>query len=130
MRQFAGARRFVWNWALNRRIEHYQVAKKTLKFEALCLELTELKRQEKTAWLRLMNAQSLQQALRDLESAYQNFFRRIRNSKKCGFPKFKSKHRDIPRFRMPQEVKIDGSFVIAPKIGRIRDHPSGQSRAS
>lgn len=121
MRQFAGARRFVWNWALNRRIEHYQATKKTLKFEALCLELTELKRQEKTAWLRLMHAQSLQQALRDLESAYQNFFRRIRNGeKKCGFPKFKSKHRDMPRFRMPQEVKIDGSFVIAPKIGRIR----------
>src|SRR5829696_2497260 len=77
--RFAGARRFVWNWALNRTREHFRETGKTLGFSALCAELTILKQQPTTAWLREMDSQSLQQALRDLENAYQHFFRRVRN---------------------------------------------------
>jgi putative transposase len=85
------------------------------------MELTHLKQQPETAWLREMHAQSLQQALRDLESAYQHFFRRLKQGdKKKGFPKFKSRKTDTPRFRMPQDVRLDGSFVVVPKIGLIR----------
>jgi len=119
--RFAGARRFVWNWALNRKREHFRETGKTLWFSALCAELTILKQQSATAWLREMDSQSLQQALRDLENAYQHFFRRVRNGeKKKGFPKFKSRKTDTPRFRIPQRVTLDGSFVSIPKIGLIR----------
>src|SRR4029079_13928564 len=101
LRQFAGARRFVWNWGLARKREYYQTTGKTLTFNVLSREFTTLKNQPKTLWLREMHAQSLQQALRDLERAYQAFFRRIRNSaKKKGFPTFKSKKTDPLRFRM------------------------------
>ncbi len=121
LNQFAGARRFVWNWALNRKRDHYRETGKTLSFTDLSAELTRLKHQPETAWLREMSAQSLQQALRDLDSAYGHFFRRARNGeKKPGFPKFKSKKIDTPRFRMPQDVRLDGSFVSVPKIGMIR----------
>ncbi len=89
LNQFAGARRFVWNWALNRKRDHYRETGKTLSFADLSAELTRLKQQPETAWLRDMHAQSLQQALRDLENAYQHFFRRARKGdKKKGFPKF------------------------------------------
>jgi putative transposase len=121
LNQFAGARRFVWNWALNRKRDSFRQTGKAPTFNALCMELTHLKQQPETAWLRETQAQSLQQALRDLESAYQHFFRRVRKGEKQkGFPKFKSRKTDMPRFRMPQDVRLDGSFVLVPKIGPIR----------
>jgi len=119
--RFAGARRFVWNWALNRKREYFQQTGKTLSYNDLAAELTRLKQQSATAWLREMDSQSLQQALRDLENAYHHFFRRIRNGeKRKGFPRFKSRKTDTPRFRIPQRVTLDGSFVSVPKIGLIR----------
>src|SRR2546423_2199391 len=76
LRRFAGARRFVWNWALNRKREHYRQTGKTLSYNDLAAELTRLKQQPATAWLRQIDSQSLQQTLRDLENAFQHFFRR------------------------------------------------------
>jgi putative transposase len=120
-RRFAGARRFVWNWALGRKQEHFQQTGKTISYPDLAAELTRMKRQPDMAWLRAMESQSLQQALRDLDSAYQHFFRRVRNGeKKKGFPKFKSRKTDTPRFRIPQRVTPEGSFVSVPKIGLVR----------
>jgi len=120
-RRFAGARRFVWNWALGRKREHFQQTGKTLSYNDLAAELTRLKQQPDTAWLRDMDSQSLQQALRDLDSAYQHFFRRVRKGeKKKGFPKFKSRKTDTPRFRIPQRVVLIDSFVSVPKIGLVK----------
>ncbi len=72
----------VWNWALHRTREHFRQTGKTLKFSALCAELTQLKQQPATVWLREMDSQSLQQTLRDLENASQHVFRRARNGDK------------------------------------------------
>jgi putative transposase len=121
LNQFAGARRFVWNWALNRKKTHYQQTGGTLGFAALSAELTLLKQQPGTAWLCTMDSQSLQQALRDLDSAYQHFFRRVkRGEKRKGFPRFKSRKTDTPRFRIPQRVELHAESVSVPKIGMIR----------
>jgi putative transposase len=121
LNQFAGARRFVWNWALGRKRDHFRQTGKTLSYNDLAAELTRLKQQPEMAWLREMDSQSLQQALRDLDSAYQRFFRRARNGdKKKGFPKFKSKKTDTPRFRIPQRVVLQDAFVSVPKIGLIK----------
>src|SRR5215210_2587158 len=121
LHQFAGARRFVWNWALGRKRDHFRQTGKTLSYNDLAAELKVLKQQSATAWLREMDSQSLQQALRDLDSAYKHFFRRVRKGeKKKGFPKFKSRKTDTPRFRIPQRVTLDGSFVSVPKIGLVR----------
>src|SRR5215207_9212228 len=83
MRRFAGARRFVWNWALRRKKDHYAQTKKNLTVTQLCEELTLLKQQPDTAWLREIDSQALQQVLQDLEKAFQAFF-----AKRCGFPIF------------------------------------------
>jgi putative transposase len=121
LNQFAGARRFVWNWALHRKKSHYQQTGETLFYHDLAGELTRLKQQPETAWLRAMDSQSLQQALRDLDSAYQQFFRRIkRGEKRKGFPRFKSRKTDTPRFRIPQRVVLHAEAVSVPKIGMIR----------
>jgi putative transposase len=115
MRQFAGARRWVWNWALNRKRTHYAETHTNLTYNMLASELTALKQQPETVWLREIDSQALQQVLRDLERAFQAFF-----AKRSGFPQFKSKKTDRLRFRIPQRVTIDGTFVQVPKIGRIR----------
>jgi len=121
LNQFAGARRFVWNWALDRKKTHYQQTGATLSYHDLASELTRLKQQPGTAWLREMDSQSLQQALRDLDSAYQHFFRRVkRGERHKGFPRFKSRKTDTPRFRIPQRVELHAGSVAVPKIGMIR----------
>ncbi len=113
--QFAGARRFIWNWALNRKRAHHKTTGKGLRYNDLAAELTELKAQPETAWLREMDSQALQQALRDLEQAFTNFFEH-----RARFPRFKSKKRDQARFRVPQRVAVQDGQVYIPKIGRVR----------
>lgn len=113
--RYAGARRFVWNWALARRKEHYAATGASLSVAELCAELTLLKRQPHTAWLRDCNAQSLQQALRDLDNAFSAFFAR-----RSRFPRFRTKKRHRPSFRLPQSLRLDGERLIVPKLGPLR----------
>ena len=81
-----------------------------MNFNNCCSMIVDLKRNEKTEWLSEVNAQTLQQALMNLETAYGNFFR-----KKRKFPKFKSKH-DNQSFRVPQYVKVDNKKLYFPKF--------------
>lgn len=113
--QWAGARRWVFNWALARRQTHYRATGKLLTVTKLCAELTILKRQPETAWLQAMNAQSLQQAIRDLDQAFRAFF-----AKRSRFPRFRSKKRDRPTFRLPAEVMVVDGRLYVPKIGLVR----------
>ncbi len=115
LRQFAGARRFVWNWALQQRRDYYRQTGKTVPPKELSARLTALKDQPDTAWLRDMDAQLLQQALADLQRAFSNFFAR-----RAGYPRFKSKKAELARFRIPQRVKVVGNRVQVPKVGRVR----------
>jgi len=65
--RLAGARRFIWNWGLARRRQHYAEHGKTLHYAAQNLELTTLKNAEDTNWLHEVDSQALQESLRDLE---------------------------------------------------------------
>jgi hypothetical protein len=114
-RQFAGARRFIWNWALQQRRAHYRQTGTTLPAKELSARLTALKAQPETAWLREMDSQLLQQVLADLERAFVNFFER-----RARYPRFKSRKRDQARFRIPQRVRVVGDRVQVPKIGYVR----------
>src|SRR5882762_3042597 len=120
-RQFAGCRRVVWNWALARRVEHYKQTGKSLSFEDQCKELTLLKQQEEYAYLQEADSQALQQVLRDLNQAFQNFFR---NPKHFHFPKKKKKRSTPNTFRIPQRVSLHENGVCIPKVGvvEIKQH--------
>ncbi len=113
--RWAGARRWVYNTFLARRRAHYQETGKSLTVAELCRELTVLKRQPETAWLRECNAQSLQQAIRDLDRAFGAFFAR-----RSRFPRFRSKKRDRPSFRLPAEVRVGDGHLYVPKVGRVK----------
>lgn len=103
-----GCTRFVYNYFLNQRIEQYRLTGKSDNYNAQAKTLTELKKQEETAWLKEVNSQSLQFALRCLETAYTNFFK-----KRAKFPNFKSKH-SKNSFTASQFASIEGDklFII------------------
>lgn len=115
LNRMAGARRFVWNWALARWKETYAATGKSISLAQLSAELTELKTKPETTWLAECDSQALQQVLKDLHRAFVNFFER-----RARYPRFKSRKRDRGRFRIPQRVKIADGKVYVPKIGWVR----------
>lgn len=113
MRRFAGSCRFVFNKALALQQERHEAGEKKLGYAALCKALTEWKAQPQTLWLNETPSQALQQALKNLERAYKNFF-----EKRADFPRFKKKGVS-DSFRYPQGIKLDqgNSRVFLPKLG-------------
>ena len=113
--RIAGARRFVWNWALAQCRAYYLETGKSLPQAELSRRLTALKLLPETAWLNECDSQALQQVLADLRRAYVNFFQ-----KRARFPRFKSRKTDQRRFRIPQRVAVSDGAVYVPKVGRVR----------
>jgi putative transposase len=117
--RFAGARRWMFNYGLEQRQEFYDLTGGTLSYFDQNRYLTYLKEQEETQWLRDIHSQVLQQSLKDVSRAYENFFRRVKAGEKPGHPRFKKKGtRD--RFRYPQGVKVEGNMVFLPRIGKVK----------
>ncbi len=110
-----GCSRFVYNWALDKKIQAYQTSKKRLDYFDLAKDLTILK--EQYTWLGDVYSQCLQSTLRNLDNAFVAFFH-----KKNKFPKFKSKHNSKQSCQYPQGVRINftDSTIKLPKIGSIQ----------
>ena len=115
--QMLGNARFVYNWALDRRIKEYQAEKKNISAFTLMTELTQLKKRPEYDWLKLSVAQSLQQSIVNMDKAFTRFFKQ-----KKGFPKFKSKHKGTHKVGFPQNTKVDfeNNKVSVNKIGWIK----------
>lgn len=105
-----GSVRWSYNYFLNQRKEEYLKNKKSLTYNGQSAQLTILKKNEETAWLKEVNAQTLQYSLKCLDQAYQNFF-----SKRTQFPRFKSK-RSKNSFCVPQNVKVKEEKLVIPKF--------------
>ena len=107
-----GANRFVYNYFLNLKSKLYDFYKTSLSYNSSSKVLTELKRQK--TWLKEVDSISLQQTLRDLDTAYQNFF-----SCRSKYPNFKKKQ-DKNSYRTNHNIKIDNRYITVPKIGMLR----------
>ena len=105
-----GCARFVYNYFLNQRIEQYRLTGKSDNYYEQAKALTALKEKEETAWLKEVNAQSLQFAIKCLEVAYTNFFKN-----RAKFPKFKSKH-SKNSFTVPQSSHISDNRLFMRKF--------------
>ncbi len=102
--------RFVFNHFLNERKEKYLKEKTSLNYYDNARTLTELKKDEEFVWLKEVNSQSLQAAIRNLDIAYKNFF-----NKQNKFPRFKSKY-DRQSFKVPQNVIVEDGKLMIPKF--------------
>lgn len=116
MSKHFGCCRWIYNWALAKKIEVWQAEKRSVSRYELDANLPKLKENHETEWLSEVNSQSLQQELVSLEKAYAQFFR-----EKHGFPKFKSK-KNRQRFQVPQRasVSFEDETLSLPKFGPIR----------
>lgn len=116
-----GCCRFVFNHFLAERMEQYkQTGKSPTRFQQ-DKSLTALKKE--LEWLREVDATSLQATLQSLDTAYQNFFRRVKQGKNPGYPRFKSKrdHRGSYKSkRVGENIKVLGKAVQIPKLGLVK----------
>ena len=120
--QFAGCCRFVWNKALTHQDSLFQTeGEKILSKTKLLNLLPEWKSEH--PFLREAHSQILQQSLIDLDRAYQNFFRRLKQGEDPGYPRYKKKSVH-DSFRFPQGFKVEGRHVYLPKIGWFRFYKS------
>ena len=124
MRRFAGSCRVVFNEALALQKTRHERGEKRLGFAALCKELTAwrngapLPSGRRAPWLAEAPVHPLQQALKDLERAYTNFFAR-----RADFPRFKKKGQGASfRYPDPKQIKLDAanSRIALPKLGWLR----------
>jgi len=104
-----GCARFVYNHFLERTLGCGE-GNHTFNYDQQAARLTQLKKQEATAWLKEVNSQSLQAALRHLDTAFDNFF-----DGRAELPRFKNK-RKKNSFTVPQFVKVSDSQLFIPKF--------------
>ena len=113
-----GCCRFVYNWALNLKIEAYKLEKKSVAYkEAQNRMVNELKKENQ--WLTEVNSQALLNSIRNLDTAYKNFFR---DTHAVGFPRFKSR-KNRQSFQCPQHCSVDfGKGTVS--IPKAKDIPA------
>lgn len=120
MLQYCGLARFTFNWALAKRIEEYKLTGKSSNAISQHRELNQLKQNE-LSWMYNYSKTVPQNELRNLDLAFNNFFRRVKSKKgKAGFPKFKSRKKDSKSFRLDGAIKIVEGRVKLPRIGWLR----------
>lgn len=108
-----GSTRFLYNYFLEYRQKEYAKGNKKVGYMVTQGELTKLKKQGEYEWLNECGSQSLQMALRDLDSAYRRFFK-----KQGGYPKYKSKKHTSQSFTAPQNIKVANNRVYLPKFSK------------
>lgn len=116
--QFAGASRWIFNWGLEQRTTLWQDKKTSVSHFDQNNELVRLKQEEDTSWLTGIHSQVLQQALGDLNLAFEHFFRRVKKNETPGYPRFRCKGEN-DSFRYPQGVRVKNNEVWLPKIGWV-----------
>lgn len=117
-----GCCRFVYNYYLTKRKEAYEQSKESLNFYNCSKDLTSLK--NNLIWLREVDAKALQSSLQNLEFAYRNYFRRIKNGEKTSYPKLKSKRNKFHSYRTKQDIEMTGNAIKLTKLGLVKCHVS------
>lgn len=115
LNQEIGNQRFLWNKFLGLNIEKHGAEKKFIFFNEATGMLKQVK--EEHEFLKLGDAQALQQTLRDLDVAIRSCFKSTAFRK--GFPKFKKKD-SSGSIRYPQRVSFIGDKLKIPKLGLIK----------
>jgi len=133
LKQFGGACRFVYNFYLDYCNIVFREQSRHAGYNEVAGLLTQLKKTEKYGWLQDIHSQVLQQALKDLDSAFKHFFRKLKaaeiprdaegnyikrkNGQLKHSPKFKRKANFADSFRYPQGIQVKDNQVYLPKIG-------------
>lgn len=121
-----GCTRFVYNYYLDKKIKTYEQDKMTFTYNMCSKDLTQLKKE--LSWLKEPDKDSLQKSLKDLDMAYQKFFK-----EHSGYPKFKSKkdrHKSYRTSCTNNNICFENKHIKLPKLGlvKVRDKQIPQGR--
>ena len=142
--QFAGTRRFAYNWALDTQMKSYEETGKNIDRNELCKMFVQMKNTdpEKT-WLKDISCDVAKQAIKDLCEAYDRYFKKMkepgyvpftkskiiksqRNNKpltnydRNGHPKFKKKLNCDEGFHQDcMHVRFTDNYIYIAKIGLV-----------
>src|ERR1035437_8385159 len=112
--QSMGCVRYIFNKGLEVKIKHYEKTGKTLSY----FDLTKgflLEEKEKNEWLKAPNAQSLQSGLRNLDNAFNRYFK-----KTSKFPSFKRKNgKQSIQYSQCVSVYFNKNKIKIPKAGEV-----------
>lgn len=108
-----GAVRFVYNHYRAVREGFYIDTGTGLNYNDCAMDLADILKVD-YPWLKEADSQTMQQALKDLDRAYKNFF-----EGRAGYPAFHSKH-DKQSIRYPQRFKVNDKRVYLPKVGWVK----------
>ena len=112
-----GCCRMIYNKGLAHRISAYKDGEKA-NYVLTNAMLTGLKEDPYYAFLKEVDSIALQQALRDLDRAYTNFFKHL-----AKYPHFKSKKEHHFRYRTINQgnnIRIENGKIKLPKIGYVK----------
>ena len=111
-----GCCRFVYNHYLDEKQRLWREWRDTLSFNEMCKDLAAYMKREHD-WLKDADSIALQQSLRHLDRAYDNFFK-----KRGGYPKYKSKRykQSYRTMNINANISIDGDSMTLPKAGRVK----------
>lgn len=119
-----GCCRFVYNYYLAKSIKDYEETGKSNTYNQNSSLLTQMKKLDEYAFLKEVEAMSLQSSLRDLDTAYQNFFRNIKQGKNPGFPKFKKKSASRQSYKStystPAQFHVENNKLFVPKLKWVK----------
>lgn len=129
-----GCTRFLYNYYLSKRITAYETDKTSLSYNDCANDLTQLKKINEYGFLTEVDSIALQQSLRHLDTAFQNFFK----LPKTGYPKYKSKKHNRNSYTticINGNISIEDGVLKLPKVGFIkvkqhRDIPDGYTLKS
>lgn len=119
-----GMARFVYNWVLDYWIKEYERGEKRTGWMKLNTSLTELKQSEFT-WMYDYSNWIRTYAIKQCDIAYQNYFKRVKQGKTKGHPKFKSKKYSKMAYTLNgNNIRIIETAIMLPKIGwvRLKEH--------
>ena len=111
MAKVFGCTRFVYNWGLRKKTDAFYNDKIKISQNELSKLMTLLKREKETLWLQEVPHVVLAQALRQLDKAFVNFYR-----KQSRYPKFKNKFDRQSATYSRLNVRIKDNKVILPKM--------------
>ena len=115
--QTLGCCRLIYNKGLSLRNEAYENGNK-IGYSQTSAMLTEMKKCEDFAFLKVVDSIALQQSLRDLDRGFVNFFQ-----KRASHPTFKSKHNRHQSYRTINQgdnIRIVGRYIKLPKLGFVK----------
>jgi len=116
-----GCCRFVFNWALALRSSAWKNLHESINYTRTSAMLTALKGDKDHLWLKGKDVDSmaLQEALRDLDKSFKNFF-----EKRASYPKFRKKYSSTQSYRTRNQNSgiriVDKNHIRIPVIGILK----------